>query len=79
MRASWWRKMVGRSLLRDRAGRRSCPIGECPSCGANLHGPSDWLDADRVMTDHLLLCATRRAPTPAPLEPRRAVPTLRLA
>jgi hypothetical protein len=80
MRARWWRKLVGRSLLRERAGRRPRPVGECPSCGEIVQRASDcWIDADLAMTEHWLACAARRLPAPDPLQPRRIAQTLRVA
>ena len=57
MRRSWLRRILGRSLLRERLPLRARPLGECPRCGRTLLGPSeDWLDAERLVTDHLMLC-----------------------
>ena len=63
--------MMGRSLLRERLRLRARPLGECPRCGRTLLGPSeDWLDAERLVTDHLTVCepaaAVREAPDHRP-------------
>ena len=82
MRMRWWRRVVGRSLLRERAGRRTHAIGACPSCGDVLSGPSEgWFDAERSMAEHLVAClpANAAAAVRASIEPRRAPQTLRLA
>jgi hypothetical protein len=80
MGVRWWRQVVGRSLLRERAGRRLRAIGACPSCGEVLSVLSEgWFDADHVMTEHLLICAPRRVTIPDPVEPRRLSQALRLA
>ena len=48
---------MGRSLLRERLPLRARPLGDCPRCGRTLLGATDdWLDAERVVTDHLLAC-----------------------
>jgi hypothetical protein len=52
---SFLRRMLGRSLLRGRH-LRARPIGECPLCGHTLEGSEDWLDAERVMGEHLRDC-----------------------
>jgi hypothetical protein len=82
MRVRWWRQLVGRSLLRERAGRRSRAIGACPSCGDVLSGPSEgWLDAEHVMAEHLVACIPPAAAATVheSIAPRRAPQTLRLA
>lgn len=67
---------MGRSLLRERSGRRSRAIGVCPECGAALRIASDeWLDADQVTIEHLLACP----PAPATVASRRVPQTLRVA
>jgi hypothetical protein len=49
--------MLGRSLLRERLPLRTRPLGECPRCGRTMLGATDdWVDAERVVTDHLLAC-----------------------
>jgi hypothetical protein len=82
MRMRWWRRVVGRSLLRERAGRRAHAIGACPSCGDVLSGPSEgWFDAEQVMAAHLVGClpGTAAMTVRESIEPRRATQTLRLA
>jgi len=72
--------VVGRSLLRERSGRRVRALGPCPSCGDVLSGPGEcWLDAEHVMTEHLLDCARRREAAPAPELRRQPSQVLRLA
>jgi len=75
MRGSWIRRVIGRSLLRERPHLRTrWIIGECPRCGRELEGSSDcWFDADRVITEHLQTCerdrpvqVARRHPSAAP-------------
>ena len=57
MRRSWLRRMMGRSVLRERLPLRARPLGDCPRCGRTLLGATaNWLDAERVVTDHLLGC-----------------------
>jgi hypothetical protein len=57
MRRSWLRRILGRSLLRERLPLRARPLAECPRCGLTLLGASeDWLDAERLVTDHLMVC-----------------------
>jgi len=49
--------MMGRSLLRERPLLRARPLEECPRCGRTLlRATDDWLDAERVVTDHLQAC-----------------------
>ena len=59
MHGSWIRRLVGRSLLRERQRVRERPFGACPSCGTTLVAAEDWLDAERVVTEHLLSCERR--------------------
>jgi hypothetical protein len=80
MGARWWRKLVGRSLLRERAGRRSHAVGVCPGCGAALRVASDeWLDADQATIDHVLACPSVKIPARATGPLRPAPQTLRVA
>ena len=65
--------MMGRSLLRERLPLRARPLGACPRCGCTLLAPSeDWLDAENLVTDHLLVCE-HRAAVPEPLARPRVV------
>jgi hypothetical protein len=80
MRMRWWRRVVGRSLLRERSGRRSRAIGSCPRCGDVVVGAGeDWLEAENAMAEHLLACPVRKTAVPEPVEPPRAPHALRLA
>lgn len=64
MHRSWIRRVLGRSLLRERLPLRARPLGDCPRCGRTLLGATDdWLDAERIVTDHLLACEL-----PAPVQ-----------
>ena len=56
MRGSWIRRLIGRSLLRARQRVRPRPFGECPACGTTLVSSDEWLDAERVVTEHLRIC-----------------------
>ena len=71
MRQSWLRRVMGRSLLRDRLPLRARPLGECPRCGRTLLGPSeDWLDAENLVTDHLRACEIQATVHEPPARPR---------
>jgi hypothetical protein len=62
MRVSWLRRFAGRGLLRQRLHHRVRPIGECPRCGGMLLVSTEcWLDAERVVTEHLQHCRLVRA------------------
>jgi hypothetical protein len=66
--------MMGRSLLRERLPLRDRPLGDCPRCGRTLLGPSeDWLDAERLVTDHLMLCEDAAAVHETPVSRPRVV------
>jgi hypothetical protein len=69
---------MGRSLLRERQHVRSRPFGDCPACGATLVASDDWLDAERVVTEHLRTCEHDAAVRVARPE-RRPRPILRPA
>jgi hypothetical protein len=73
--------MVGRSLLRERSGRRSRAIGACPSCGGLLSASSeDWFEAEHLMMEHLLACGSRETATATEQMDHRSVrQTLRVA
>ena len=74
MRRSWLRRLMGRSLLRERVPLRERPLGACPRCGRTLLGPSeDWLDAERLVTDHLMVCERAAARHEAPARRPRVV------
>jgi len=65
---------MGRSLLRERLPLRARPLGECQRCGRMLLGATDdWLDAERVVTDHLLSCEL-----PGPVQHEAARPRILL-
>jgi hypothetical protein len=73
MRRTWLRRVMGRSLLRERLPLRARPLGECPRCGRTLLGSSeDWLDAENLVTDHLRAC-DRPAPVREPAARPRVV------
>jgi hypothetical protein len=78
MHASWIRRLIGRSLLRERQHMRERPFGACPSCGTTLVAAEDWLDAERVVTEHLLTCERSDAGR-LPRRQRLARPVLRPA
>jgi hypothetical protein len=81
MRGRWSRLLGGRSLLRERAVRGAHPIGDCPRCGDPLTAPTEcWLDAERVVTEHLQSCPGRVVEeTAPPIETSRVRHALRLA
>jgi hypothetical protein len=61
---------MGRSLLRERLPLRARALGECPRCGRTLLAASeDWLDAENLVDDHLMVCehaAPVQEPPPRP-------------
>jgi hypothetical protein len=80
MRGRWHRLLGGRSLLRVRAVRGTHPIGDCPRCGDPLTAATeDWLDAERVVTEHLQSCPGELVQVPARVDPPRIRQALRLA
>jgi hypothetical protein len=71
MRRTWLRRVMGRSLLRDRLPLRARPLGDCPRCGRTLLGPTeDWLDAENLVTDHLMVCEQETRVCVEPARPR---------
>jgi hypothetical protein len=70
----WFKRRGGRSLIGERARRRPTSIGPCPSCGYALTAPSEhWVDAESVVTAHLLCCTADMATTAEPVaRPLRA-------
>jgi len=48
---------MGRSLLRERSSSRVRPIGRCPECGLPIEASEGWLDAERVVAEHVRACA----------------------
>jgi hypothetical protein len=66
MRTSWIRRVMGRSLLRRRSRQRTTAVGDCPRCGSVVLGATEcWLDAERILTEHLRTCDPGAA-VPAP-------------
>ena len=75
---AWIRRLMGRSLLRERQHLRARPFGDCPDCGTTLVSSDDWLDAERVVTEHLRTCE-REGAVRMVRPPHRPRPLLRPA
>lgn len=64
MLVSWVRQLLGRGLLRRRARHRACTLGACPRCGRPLGAREDWLEAERLVSEHLARCPSDGRATP---------------